>query len=129
MSKPKLEQTMMRTTRGGYETQVPRCQGINTSDWRSGRQCGNAVRVVGGYCHLHRPTATMTIEPDTFELKDAEVCVQFDDDEPTVIFDGGSRARGPFVLEIRPPFTDGGSQVSFDDGRGKRFRLFVRRRR
>lgn len=116
----RLEPTMMRSYHG-QEVEVARCQGVNTSDWRAGQQCANQVRAGQTYCYRHRH--------NVFDLGDAEVCIQFNDDEPVVVFDPGPDASGPVSIEFTQPFTEEGSHLTFDDGRGKRFRLFVRRRR
>jgi len=111
---------MMRSFHG-REVAVARCQGINTSDYRAGRQCANQVSDGERYCYRHRQ--------DLFDLGEAEVCIQFNDEEPVVVFNPGPEASGSVKIEFVPPFTEDGHHVTFKDGRGKSFRLFVRRRR
>lgn len=106
---------------------VPRCQGINTSDMRAGQQCRNAVAKGVRYCHAHRGRV-VRIVPEDMGLSEVEVCVAFDNDEPTVIFDPGDQAVGSFSLELAPPFNEGNGFTFTDESTGKSFRLYARKR-
>lgn len=44
-----------RTTGSGSTVQLYRCQGVNTTDYRKGKQCGNAVSKLYGHCKYHKP--------------------------------------------------------------------------
>jgi hypothetical protein len=67
--------------------------------------------------NLDRPIGPQTL-PGTLSPK-AECFIQFDKDSPIKIFEG----RGDVRFDIYP-----GGEISWEDGKGKTFRIFLKKK-